>query len=630
MVDTNSMQTKVWDVVIVGSGFAGALIAHALGKARKQVLILEAGARVPTNINDHMERFYSASAKVPESPYAPALFDAKGLVDPATVNAGRPTVLSLNPKGGFGDWTDPKQSYLIQTGPRPFSSTYDRLAGGTSHWLGTSLRFVPNDFKMKSQYGQFVDWPSEIDYDKLESFYCDAEAWLGVSADKDDQEFLGIKISRPYPMPKIPQSTTDKAVSAACDAMTDGDVKFLQRDDRIRKIGVRSLPAARNSQPYRNRRACAGNTNCIPICPIQAKYDPTVTLNDAMDTGFVTMSDRTVASEIIVGENGDISQINFLKYRSDTKARDELPEKGSVRARIFVIAGNAIETPRLLLMSRNGGKTPNGVANSSDMVGRNLMDHPYLVAWGMSDKPLYPYRGPLITSGIGDLCDGPFRRERGAFRVDIGNEGWNFVVRGDPNTTTLDFINGMNQTKVNGTGEALLGKALMERLNNQFTHQFRCGFLVEQSPEPGNRVTLSEDFTDGLGLPRPKISYDISDYTRKGFVAAYKMKNLLFAKMGVKEFTSINGGDPSLFVEEIDGEEVQLAFTGAGHLMGTFRMGADRKDSVVDHTQCSWDHRNLFLVGSGTFPTGATANPTLTISALSLRTADHIIKNVLR
>ena len=96
-----------------------------------------------------MERFYSASAKVPESPYTPALFDAKGLVDPATVNAGRPTVLSLNPRGGFGDWTDPRQSYLIQTGPRPFSSTYDRLAGGTSHWLGTSLRFVPNDFKMK-------------------------------------------------------------------------------------------------------------------------------------------------------------------------------------------------------------------------------------------------------------------------------------------------------------------------------------------------------------------------------------------------------------------------------------------------------------------------------------------------
>ncbi len=622
MADSISDLNQEWDVVIVGSGFAGALIAHALGKARKNVLVLEAGPRVPTNINDDMERFYTASAKVPESPYTPTLFDEGGrLSDPTKVNDGRPTVLSLNPKGGFGDWTDTTQSYLHQIGPFPFSSTYERAAGGTAHWLGTSLRLVPNDFKMKSKYGQFVDWP--VDYEKLEPFYCSAEAELGVSADVADQEFLGIKFSKPYPMPKIPPSTTDKAVSDAVDKMTDDDVKFLEKDDSIKKIAVRSLPAARNSQPYRNRRACAGNTNCIPICPIQAKYDPTITLNDALDTGFVKMSDRTVASDIVVGENGNISQINFIKYRSD---RGPEQEKGSVRGKLYVIAANAIETARLLLMSRNG----DGVANSSDMVGRHLMDHPYLVAWGMSEnRALFPYRGPLITSGIGDLCDGAFRRERAAFRVDIGNEGWNFVAKGDPNTTTLDFINGMNQTRVNAPGEALLGKALMERLNKQFTHQFRCGFLVEQSPDPGNRVTLSE-FKDGLGLRRPKISYDLSDYTRKGFAAAYKMKNLLFAKMGVTEFTSINEGDPSMFVQDIDGRKVQLNFMGAGHLMGTYRMGSSKSDSVVDEMQCSWDHRNLYLVGSGTFPTGSTPNPTLTIAALSLRTADHIINNVLR
>src|SRR5207244_7700523 len=109
---------------------------------------------------------------------------------------------------------------------------------------------------------------------------------------------------------------------------------------------------------------------------------------------------------------------------------------GCVKAKIYVIAANGIETPRLLLMSKNGGRTANGVANSSDMVGRNLMDHPYYVAWGLTPKPVYPYRGPLITSGIGDLCDGPFRAKRSAFRIDIGNEGWNFVVGGDPNVTT--------------------------------------------------------------------------------------------------------------------------------------------------------------------------------------------------
>src|SRR5262245_46653355 len=126
-----------WDVAIVGSGFAGALIAKELGKRRKKVVILEAGAGIPPNINDYMKRFYLASDKVPESPYTPEIRDADGkLRDPGTMKAGRPTVLSLR-----GDnWKDPKQSYLIQKGPRPFTSTYDRIAGGTSHWLGTCLR----------------------------------------------------------------------------------------------------------------------------------------------------------------------------------------------------------------------------------------------------------------------------------------------------------------------------------------------------------------------------------------------------------------------------------------------------------------------------------------------------------
>ena len=205
------------------------------------------------------------------------------------MNAGRPTVLSLLRKGGFGDWTDPKQSYLIQKGPRPFASTYDRIAGGTSHWLGTCLRFVPSDFKMKSHYGQsvpqFVDWP--IGYDDLNDWYGKAEAELGVSADMEEQKYLGIQFPAgyQYPMPEIPNSLTDRAVSDALqdiDARRDG--KFLGNGQRRRpKSSVRNLPAARNSQPYRNRRACAGNTNCIPICPIQAKYDPTITLNDATE-----------------------------------------------------------------------------------------------------------------------------------------------------------------------------------------------------------------------------------------------------------------------------------------------------------------------------------------------------------
>jgi choline dehydrogenase-like flavoprotein len=631
MAASNCLQC---DVAIVGSGFAGALIANELSKNGLKVVILEAGPGVTPNINGYMKRFYTASAKVPESAYPPALFG-----DPGKLAAGRPTSLML----GADNWQDPKQSYLVQKGPRPFTSTYERLAGGTSHWLGTSLRLVPNDFRMKMSYGkdnkdfQLPDWPTDISSDKMSPYYARAEEELGVSADVDEQRFLGIDFPKDYAykMSRIPPSLLDRRIGEALAKLSEDETKFLEMPAPVTSIQVRSLPAARNSQPYRNRRACAGNTNCIPICPIQAKYDPTITLNEATDRGAILI-DHAVASEIVL-EWDRVSQINFITYKDETGPKTG---EGCVKAKTYVIAANAIETPRLLLMSNNG----RGIANSSGMVGRNLMDHPYYVAWAQlppTAKPVFPYRGPLITSGIGDLCDGPFRAKRAAFRVDIGNEGWNFVVAGgqfggDPNVTAIDFVNGMNASglnskEFNGLGKdnaALLGADLANKLNEIITRQFRIGFLVEQDPDSNNRVTLSSDFKDGLGLPRPEISYNISDYTRQGIVAAYRMRKLIFDKMGATDFThrapDPGGNSPGRFEEIIDGKPVTLTYGGAGHIMGTYRMGDDPKTSVVDSFQRSHDHNNLYLVGSGTFPTGGTANPTLTLSALAIRTADRI------
>src|ERR1700730_11829925 len=185
------------DVLIVGSGIASVLIARQLGRTGKKVLILEAGEALPPDINGYINTFLAATAKVPESPYPPALFGANGLTDPRTVNAGRPTVLSLGAKGKFGDWQEPKQSYLIQKGPLAFGSTYERINGGTArHWLGTSLRFVPSDFEMKTRFNRFVDWP--IKYKDLEEWYRKAEREIGVSADVADQTYLDISFSPGY------------------------------------------------------------------------------------------------------------------------------------------------------------------------------------------------------------------------------------------------------------------------------------------------------------------------------------------------------------------------------------------------------------------------------------------------
>ena len=278
-------------------------------------------------------------------------------------------------------------------------------------------------------------------------------------------------------------------------------------------------------------------------------------------------------------------------------------------------------------MSKNGGRTSNGVANGSRLVGKHLMDHPLYLAWALMPDPVWGYRGPLATAGIEICRDGQFRRDRGAFRIEIGNEGWNFAV-GDPDTSTIDLVNGINFSGLNKGNKTMFGQELVNELNAKLSRQFRLGFLIEQSPDDTNTVTLSEQFKDHLGLPRPQIAYDLSDYTKRGLAAAKVTASAIFRSLNAEEFTTEpNADDPSTF-EWPPGQKTRLKYFGAGHLVGTYQMGTTKDNSVVNSDQRAWEHENLYLVGSGTFPTVATANPTLTIAALCLRTADKIRRDL--
>jgi choline dehydrogenase-like flavoprotein len=216
----------------------------------------------------------------------------------------------------------------------------------------------------------------------------------------------------------------------------------------------------------------------------------------------------------------------------------------------------------------------------------------------MAKEPVYPYRSPLENAGIENFRDGDFRRTRAAFRMAIGEDGWSFPGT-SPTTLATELI-----------GQGVRGKALITELNAQVSRHFRFANLIEQMPNPENRIVPAFDQVDGIGIPRPRIYFRVSEYEREGMAEARRASEQIFQAMGA---THIEHGED---------------YEGAGHVMGTYRMGVNPKRSVVDGESRSHDHPNLFLLGSGVFPTVGTANPTLTIAALSLRAAATIAQDL--
>ncbi len=647
-----------YDVVIVGAGASGAMCANALSREGLKVLVLEAGPAM-RHPEDHVETFYRADTKSPDSPW------------PATPDAPRPKVTDMAIRDTFRD----RKYYMQQTGKIPFNSTYERLGGGTSnHWLGTCLRHVPNDFKLKSTYDkgeqgqdgpllQYArDWP--LTYDELEPWYYRAELEAGVSGNSEEYDgYLGAKRSHPYPMDEIPLSYSDQRLAARLNGYAVEGVK----------IAVMSTPQGRNSREYPTvddarrhklggvdtgpaqpvqrflRYRCLGNSSCIPVCPIQAKWDATTHLARATeayeDESYpnrvpAEVRYKSVVYRVVVGDDDQVEQLSYKDYSDANAVQDR-----SVRAKVYVLAGHAIETPKLLLMSpwAKGGKTKT-VANTSDQVGRNLMDHVIHLSWGLADEPLYPFRGPLSTTGIGEFRDGAFRSSRAAYRIEVGNDGWVWPA-GAPQKTVWQVMNLDNPATQDDPGIGIInkfykrpktpdaprkwyGKELRRAVGEVVTHQVRMAVEPEALPLPTSNVTVpqnpSSDQVDHLGLPKPQVHYDVSEYTKRGFAHGQEALQKIFERLGVDEIaTTLVGLKLAAAQFHYDGKDYE--YGGAGHIAGTYRMGTDETDSVVDADCRAHDHRNLFMLGSGVFPALGTANPTLTIMALALRAADTIV-----
>jgi choline dehydrogenase-like flavoprotein len=227
------------------------------------------------------------------------------------------------------------------------------------------------------------------------------------------------------------------------------------------------------------------------------------------------------------------------------------------------------------------------------------MDHLQGQGAAILPMPVYPFRGPPTTSGIDAFRDGPFRTTSAAFRMSVGNDGWGLLQ--GPYATALKLVR----------DEKLFGAALRHRMRDVVTRQFRLSYSTETLPDPDNRVTLSSE-VDALGIPRPQLTFKLPDYNRRGFAMGRSVVRQLFEKLGALE---INIPDDD-------------RYSAANHIMGTCRMGKDARSSVVDIDCKAHDHPNLFIVGSSAFPTCGTANPTLTVAVLALRSVDAIIKEL--
>lgn len=581
-----------YDVIIVGGGFAGSLIAKELGDRGWRILVLEAGTGNTDTWQDHQDAvraFRTAVLKTPTSPYR------------TTAAAPSPDVLDLT--GGEDGFT--ADGYLVQRGPQPYSSPYLRVNGGSGNaWTGLAPRMHPEDFRA-GDLGPGRNWP--IGYADLEPWYRAAEREIGVAADADEQrEGVGLPFPAGYrfPMHGMPRSFLDEMVAEAVDGRQAHD-PYLDRPTELRVVGT---PQARNAPPnagYDGGRGfrvdghrCVGYASCVPICPENAKYTPLKT--QARWSSRVTLRTRTVVNRLTAGPDGRITAVGYQSYPDgDGSGRHTT---GTAEADLVVLAAHAIENAKLLLVS--------GLANSSDQVGRNLMDHPALLTQGLTPVPCGPYRGPGSTAGIEGFRFGPGRRVRAPFRIEIGNWGWVWAV-GPPDVDTAAFLR-----------RGVFGAALREGLADRVGRQFALQFEIEQEADPANRVTLDPDRRDALGNPRPVLHYSLSDHVKRGMLAAKRVSDQIFALLGAEDHTVYRPGPGMPGYLEHDGQP--LGYRGAGHGGGTHVMGDSPHDSVVDQWQRSWDHPNLYLTGCGSMPSLGTSNPSLTMAALALRSATHM------
>jgi len=561
------MATERTDVVIVGAGAAGGILAAELAKAGMQVIALERGPRLKTADFDGQDelRFFQRQDTRPDTKRQPITWRP---------NANE----TATPLGVL--------NYGNQAG------------GGTVHYGAVSWRLHENDFRARSQtierYGaaaipedsSLADWPlSSAD---LEPFYDRAEYDLGVSGKAgnlqgtlvDGGNVFEAPRRRDYPLPPL--------------LVEQPGIAF---DEATRDLGYHpfSTPRAILSEPYQGRPGCTYCGFCQSFgCHMGAKSSILVTkLPEADATGNFKLVTGAMTYRVDSDDSGRATGVAYyLPDGSDN----------TIEADIVILAPFIYDNTRLLLLSKTA-RFPDGLANSSGEVGKHVMAHMMArVLVTFDDRHMNVYMGPSAQKHTID-----------DFNADNFDHGDVDFIRGSQISIGTDNLQGgpiSSSTIVPPPGTPRWGAEYRDFLADAYTRYASMVAQTENLPYADQTIDLDPQIKDAWGLPAPRMTYD---WRRPDEVARVE-----FMMQKMEEIGRAMGAS------QVWRQPLGPGRPGAHHEGGT-RMGSDPSNSVVNRYGQTWDIPNLFVVGSSTFPTMSGFNPTLTIQALAYMTADAIV-----
>ncbi|MDG0866988.1 GMC family oxidoreductase [Candidatus Lucifugimonas marina] len=531
MTTTDHNPDRTADVLIIGAGASGAAVAASLAEAGFDVVCIEQG-----NWQD--------ASKFPT-------------VEP-DFELRQMSSWSINPNK-----RKLREDYPVNVDDSAIDPVmFNGVGGSTIMWAAHTPRLHPSDFRVKTLDGVADDWP--ITYEDLEPWYDLNDHVMGCAGIAGDP---ANPPRSPRQMPPVPIGKDGEMLAAAFD-----------------RLGWHWWPSDNyvNSIRYgEGRDACNFCGHNMMGCYQRAKSSTDLNYwPRAIDQGAEFVTGARVR-EITTDSTGRATGVNYLDAAGNDHHR---------KARAVVVAANGVGTPRMLLMSASD-RHPNGLSNSSGMVGKNLMFHVYAGVTGVFPGNNERWVGPaanMIMSQEFYETDPSRGFVRGySYQSGRGPGGPGAAARG---------------------GKVPWGAGHHEQVKRRLGNTVGLGVIGDDLPEEHNTVTLDPRLTDSSGLPAPKITYTVSKNSRAlldhGLIQAQKV------------------------MEEAGADEVDVnrfSREAGWHLMGTARMGDDPERSVVDSYGQSHDIDNLFIVDGSVFVTGGAVNPTPTIQAIALRAADYIV-----